>query len=102
VDADKRDAAQVFKDQIKKSIPESIVNEYKKANVFAPADKELVDIREKIYASAEKSIKCVSPDKRIFTLTAPTGSGKTLAVLNVAIRLREKIRNQRPCDRHKV
>ena len=74
-------------------VSHEIVDKYKKENLKDTSDINL--LREKAYQQVLESIENVDLSKKIYTITLPTGMGKTLTGLAVALKLREKLGDNR-------
>ena len=97
LDADKTDAANLEK--IKRiDINENIVDEYKKLKFSDKEDKnkKINEMRNEIYEEVLSNVECRNLDKyKILSLNVPTGTGKTLTALSCALKLKERIENER-------
>lgn len=71
----------------------SIVENYK-VKKFGKKTEPL-SLREMAYINVSDNIKNVDLNNKIFSINLPTGSGKTLAVLNAAIILQNRIKNEK-------
>lgn len=101
VDADKKDAGKISEIDFswKENLSPSIVPQYIENNLRVKKDCEINKIRQQIFSSVDRQLNEILSQEnipKIMTITAPTGSGKTLLSLYVALRLREKMRNNQP------
>lgn len=77
-----------------KTINENIVSDYKN-DKFGKAITDFNILREQIFQEAEESILKVPFTQKILTLNVPTGSGKTLTAFNAALKLRNRLSNEK-------
>lgn len=76
-------------------ISPDIIDKYRSIK-FANTEKSKInDIRNRIYNEIMSSIQNIDLDDKIYSINVPTGTAKTLASLSSAIKLRDKIKNQR-------
>ncbi len=79
----------------KQYISPDIIDKYRSIR-FANTEKSKInDIRNRIYNEIMSSIQNIDLDNKIYSINVPTGTAKTLASLSSAIKLRDKIKNQR-------
>jgi len=89
IDADKSDAAGlVGLERLK--LPADLVDRYA-ASHFSKPKNEMDSMRQEIYERVMAKVKYVPLSHHLYTLTAPTGTGKTLTSLSAALKLRERI-----------
>lgn len=93
IDSDKYDAAEI-KELERLSIPADLVDRYCASRFPFPRN-EMERIRREIYQKVTGKIATVSLEQHVFTLTAPTGTGKTLTSFSAALKLRERIENEK-------
>jgi len=94
IDCDKKSAVKLITPK-RRCIPSHLVEMYKERIIRRRNPHPLDSLREKIYASVLRKIEGVSLDNRLLSLTAPTGSGKTLTSLACALKLRERIEQEK-------
>lgn len=100
IESDKRDAAQVdIIDRKYMNIPSDIVDrdriEVKKFDTSIKDIKTMNGIRNIVYENVMESVMNLDLEKKLLTITSPTGSGKTLTSLSAAIKLRQRIKNEK-------
>lgn len=100
IENDKRDAAQVGKiDRDNLHIPSDIVDRYrteiKKFDISIKDIKTMNGIRNVVYENVMENIMDLDFENKLLTITSPTGSGKTLTSLSAAIKLRQRIRDEK-------
>lgn len=100
IESDKRDAAQVEKKFLNgMNIPADIVDRYRiEVRKFDTSIKDIDSmngIRNCVYDEVMKNISSLNLENRLMTITSPTGSGKTLTSLSAAIKLRERVFQER-------
>lgn len=100
IESDKRDAAQVGTiDRRNLDIPSDIVDKYrtevKKFDVSINNTKTMNGIRNVVYDNVIENIMNLDLNQRLLTITSPTGSGKTLTSLSAAIKLRQRIKEEK-------
>ena len=94
INSDKMEASGIIKLD-KKNISSNIIDKYRSIK-FANAEKSKInDIRNRIYNEVIYNIQNINLDDKIYSINVPTGTAKTLASLSSAIKLRDKIKNQR-------
>jgi CRISPR-associated endonuclease/helicase Cas3 len=93
IDADKIDASQteLFK---RPYIPSNIVDDYKKIK-FSSNNEGINGIREKAYQEVNSKVSQIDLNNHIYSISLPTGSGKTLNAFNFAVKLKERINNEK-------
>lgn len=74
-------------------IEPDIVCKYKEKK-FGTPKLEIDKIRENIFQDALHTIENADLNQKIFSLNVPTGTGKTLTSLSVALKLRERLKNE--------
>ncbi len=96
IDADKRDAANVIETK-RKTLPEDLVDSYRKTclKIDPNATFGINGIRNEIYRKATQKILDIPLDNHVFTLTAPTGTGKTLTSFSCALKLRNRVKEEK-------
>jgi CRISPR-associated endonuclease/helicase Cas3 len=94
LDADRLDAAGIPIPPVTQSVNSKIVKEYIERLVELSKEKaspEILSLRKALFEGLKSSVETMSPDRRIYSITAPTGSGKTLSGIYLALRLRERL-----------
>jgi len=98
ISMDKEDASRLVIERKPEELQPDIVEKYRKIMGYDVPDTELNRIRDKIYLDAESKIDKINLDQRILSLNMPTGSGKTLTGLNFALKLRDRLKNEKGVD----
>lgn len=76
------------------SLPDNLVDKYKK-DVFSSCSEEKINkIREKIYQNVIGKIEQLNKQQRIYSLNVPTGIGKTLTAFSFAVKLKSNLENK--------
>ena len=92
VDADRRDAAQVKEWGKRKRLDPNLVDDYREKNFKIPQN-PIDSLRNKVYEDTVNSLNFSKWSLfKNCTITAPTGIGKTLLAFSIALKLRERIR----------
>ncbi len=78
----------------RQNIDPNIVDNFKKKE-FIINQNTIHKLRDEIYNEIINNIGEISLDDKIFSLNAPTGTGKTLASLSFALKLRDKVKNEK-------
>ncbi|MCL4384800.1 MAG: CRISPR-associated helicase Cas3' [Cyanobacteria bacterium] len=97
IDSDKRIAAEIDIEIERKKIDSNIIKKYINSHFVSNnnSNKSLDILRNKIFNEVNENINKFDTENHFYTITAPTGSGKTLSSFSVALRLREKIFNEK-------
>lgn len=93
VDSDKAEAMGLGNIE-RADIPPDLVDLYKQTR-FGRPKKRIDEIREQIYREVNGQVQILSLDNGIFSLNVPTGAGKTLTALSFALKLRDRVKNER-------
>lgn len=97
LDADKTDAGlgKTDPNSNRLDIPADLVDLYRERKGFASNTNSINDLRNQIYEDAMAGIAVWDLDDRILSLNVPTGTGKTLTSLSFALKLRERLKNEK-------
>ena len=71
-----------------------LVDDFKRSKGWAKSDNVINNIRNTIYDDVMGNIENLDMGNRIYSLNVPTGTGKTLTSFSLALKLRDKIKNQ--------
>nr|WP_238318284.1 CRISPR-associated helicase Cas3' [Methanocaldococcus villosus] len=92
ISSDKEDAIFRGKEIITNSkIPNGIEEYIKKI----PKKNEIDYLRTKMFFEVDKKVSKIDLNHKIYSLNAPTGMGKTLAVFNFALKLANRVKNEK-------
>lgn len=87
---------QVYTDKSDKHyISSDIIDKYRSIKFVTTKKSKINDIRNRIYNEVIYNIQNANLDDKIYSINVPTGTAKTLASLSSAMKLRDKIKNQR-------
>jgi len=95
LDADKTDAGLDGKDLDRLDLPADLVDQYRDRKGFTSDRNNINSLRNQIYEDAMVGIKEWNLDNKILSLNVPTGTGKTLTSLSFALKLRDRLKNDR-------
>lgn len=95
LDADKTDAGLDSLNLKRLDLAEDLVDRYRDARHFSTNLENINSLRNQIYEEAMESITDWNLDDKVLSLNVPTGTGKTLASLSLALKLRERLSNER-------
>lgn len=95
LDADKTDAGLDGVNLERLDLAEDLVDNYRDARHFSANQENINSLRNQIYEEAVERIKGWNLDDKIISLNVPTGTGKTLASLSMALKLRDRLKNER-------
>lgn len=96
LDADKKDA--IFSRNPVESrvkLQPDLVDKYRKIEGFDGASSGINKIRNEIYNEVLSQVSRIPLQNRIYSLNVPTGTGKTLTSLSFALKLRERIEQEK-------
>ncbi|MCX7641908.1 MAG: CRISPR-associated helicase Cas3' [Elusimicrobiales bacterium] len=95
LDSDKNDA--VIESQIERvSVSFETIEKYKKIKFSNQQNTEINNIREEIYKKVIQEVNNLNLDRdKLLSFTAPTGCGKTVTSFAFALKLRERIKNEK-------
>jgi CRISPR-associated endonuclease/helicase Cas3 len=95
LDADKTDAGLDGNDLDRLDLPADLVDQYRDRNGFTSDRNNINSLRNQIYENAMVGIKEWNLDNKILSLNVPTGTGKTLTSLSFALKLRDRLKNEK-------
>ena len=93
INADKSDASGLMTTR-KHEISPVLVDDYRQLEGWNDSDDKMGDIRNSIYNDVVSHVESLNLQEKIYSLNVPTGTGKTLASFSLALKLRDKIKNQ--------
>jgi len=95
LDADKTDAGLGGKDLDRLDLPADLVDQYRDRKGFTSDRNNINSLRNQIYEDAMVGIRDWNLDNKILSLNVPTGTGKTLTSLSFALKLRDRLKNEK-------
>jgi CRISPR-associated endonuclease/helicase Cas3 len=97
LDADKTDAGlgDKYLDSDRLDLSADLVDQYRDRKGFTSDRNNINSLRNQIYEDAMVGIRDWNLDNRIISLNVPTGTGKTLTSLSFALKLRDRLKNER-------
>ncbi|MCK9441865.1 MAG: CRISPR-associated helicase Cas3', partial [Methanothrix sp.] len=95
LDADKTDAGLGGNDLDRLDLPADLVDRYRDRKGFTSDRNNINSLRNQIYEDAMVGIRDWNLDYKIISLNVPTGTGKTLTSLSFALKLRDRLKNER-------
>jgi CRISPR-associated endonuclease/helicase Cas3 len=95
LDADKTDAGLGGKDLDRLDLPADLVDQYRDRKGFTSDRNNINSLRNQIYEDAMVGIRNWNLDNKILSLNVPTGTGKTLTSLSFALKLRDRLKNEK-------
>lgn len=95
LDADKTDAGLGGKDLDRLDLPADLVDQYRELKEFTLDRNNINNLRNQIYEDAMVGIRDWNLDNKILSLNVPTGTGKTLTSLSFALKLRNRLKNEK-------
>lgn len=95
LDADKTDAGLDSLNLKRLDLAEDLVDRYRDARHFSTNLENINSLRNQIYEEAMERVKSWNLNDKILSLNVPTGTGKTLASLSMALKLRERLNDER-------
>lgn len=98
ISMDKEDASGLEIERNSEELPSEIIEKYREILGYDGPETELNCIRNRIYMNAQSNVNNIDLDKRILSLNMPTGSGKTLTGLNYALKLRDRLKQEKRID----
>jgi CRISPR-associated endonuclease/helicase Cas3 len=78
----------------KHEISSILIDKYNQLKGWDNSDDKMGNIRNSIYNDVVSHVESLNLQEKIYSLNVPTGTGKTLASFSLALKLREKIKNQ--------
>lgn len=95
LDADKTDAGLGGKDLDRLDLPADLVDQYRERKGFISDRNNINSLRNQIYEDAMAGIEDWNLNNRILSLNVPTGTGKTLTSLSFALKVRDRLKNEK-------
>lgn len=98
IDADKKSAAEVGSLPNRKQLKPSLVDEYRKSSgkIDINTREGINGIRNEIYSKVCSSVENIDiQNHHILTITSPTGTGKTLSAISAALKLRDRVEQEK-------
>ena len=95
LDADKTDAGLGGKDLDRLDLAADLVDQYRERKGFISDRNNINSLRNQIYEDAMAGIEDWNLNNRIISLNVPTGTGKTLTSLSFALKLRDRLKNEK-------
>ncbi len=97
LDADKTDAGlgDKYLDSDRLDLSADLVDQYRDRKGFTSDRNNINSLRNQIYEDTMAGIRDWNLDNRIISLNVPTGTGKTLTSLSFALKLRDRLKNER-------
>ena len=93
INADKSDASELMNPR-KHEISSTLIDDYRQIKGWDNSDNKMDNIRNSIYNDVVSHVESLNLQKKIYSLNVPTGTGKTLISFSLALKLRDKIKNQ--------